>query len=142
MIPAERSRAAGGTIIALFFNSLHENFKPYKRAENNVVASTANGMTAAVLLLLSILQGGLMPKPVVATLCIVFTLVIFPAVAAFQLRSLARREAALAAMSAARGRWFRAKAAVSLTAKLSKAHAFGPPAPAATPNFAATFSTA
>ena len=40
---SERGRAAGGTIIALFFYGLYENVKPYKREENNVITSIANG---------------------------------------------------------------------------------------------------
>ena len=39
-----------------------------------------------------------MPKPTVGNLCIVISVVIFPVVAAFQLRSVKRREAALAAL--------------------------------------------
>ena len=95
---SERGRAAGGTIIALFFYGLYDNVKPYKREENNVIASIANGAIAAVMLLLTILQGELMPKPTVGNLCIVISVVIFPVIAAFQLRSIKRREAALAAL--------------------------------------------
>ena len=39
-----------------------------------------------------------MPKPTVGNLCIVISVVIFPVIAAFQLRSIKRREAALAAL--------------------------------------------
>ena len=63
-----------------------------------VIASIANGAIAVVMLLLTILQGELMPKPTVGNLCIVISVVIFPVVAAFQLRSVKRREAALAAL--------------------------------------------
>ena len=94
----ERGRAAGGTMIAFFFYGLYDNVKPYKRDETNIVASVANGVIATVMLLLTILQGELMPKPVVGNLCIVISVVIFPVVAAFQLRSVKRREAALAAL--------------------------------------------
>ena len=85
-------------MIALFLYGLYENVKPYKRDETNVIASVANGVIATVMLLLTILQGGLMPKPAVGNLCIVISVVIFPVVAAFQLRSVKRREAALAAL--------------------------------------------
>jgi hypothetical protein len=95
---SERGRAAGGTMIALFFYGLYENVKPYKRDETNVIASVANGVIAAVMLLLTILQGELMSKPVVGNLCIVISVVIFPVIAAFQLRSIKRRNAALAAL--------------------------------------------
>ena len=95
---SERGRAAGGTMIALFFYGLYENVKPYKRDETNVIASVANGVIAAVMLLLTILQGELMSKPAVGNLCIVISVVIFPVIAAFQLRSIKRRKAALAAL--------------------------------------------
>ena len=94
----ERGRAAGGTMIAFFFYGLYDNVKPYKRDETNIIASVANGVIATVMLLLTILQGELMPKPAVGNLCIVISVVIFPVVAAFQLRSVKRREAALAAL--------------------------------------------
>ena len=95
---SERGRAAGGTMIALFFYGLYENVKPYKRDETNVIASVANGVIAVVMLLLTILQGELMSKPVVGNLCIVISVVIFPVIAVFQLRSIKRRNAALAAL--------------------------------------------
>ena len=95
---SERGRAAGGTMIALFFCGLYENVKPYKHAEANVIASIANGAIAVVMLLLTILQGELMPKSTVGNLCIIISLVIFPVIAAYQLRSIKRREAALAAL--------------------------------------------
>ena len=63
---SERGRAAGGTMIAFFFYGLYENVKPYKRDETNVIASVANGVIAAVMLLLTILQGCLLytsPSP-------------------------------------------------------------------------------
>ena len=50
------------------------------------------------MLLLTILQGELMSKPAVGNLCIVTSVVIFPVIAAFQLRSIKRRKAALAAL--------------------------------------------
>ena len=95
---SERGRAAGGTMIALFFYGLYENVKPYKRDETNVIASVANGVIAAVMLLLTILQGELMPKPTVGNLCIVISVVIFPVIAAFQLRSIKRRKDTLTAL--------------------------------------------
>ena len=95
---SERGRAAGGTMIALFFYGLYENVKPYKRDETNVIASVANGVIAAVMLMLTILQGELMSKRVVGNLCIVISVVIFPVIAVFQLRSIKRRNAALAAL--------------------------------------------
>ena len=95
---SERGRAAGGTMIALFFYGLYENVKPYKRDETNVIASVANGVIAAVMLLLTILQGELMSKPVVGNLCIVISVVIFPVIAAFQLRSIKRRKDTLTAL--------------------------------------------
>ena len=85
-------------MIAFFFYGLYENVKPYTRDETNVIASIANGVIAAVMLLLTILQGELMSKPAVGTLCIVISVVIFPVIMAFQLRSIQRRKAALVAL--------------------------------------------
>ena len=47
LIP-ERNRAAGGTILALSVYALYENARPYKRAENNVIASVANAVVATL----------------------------------------------------------------------------------------------
>ena len=85
-------------MIAFFFYGLYENVKPYKRDETNVIASVANGVIAAVMLLLTILQGELMSKPAVGILSVVISIVIFPVIAIFQLRSITRRKAALAAL--------------------------------------------
>ena len=97
-------------------------------------AAVAVALAAVVLLLLTILQGGLAPRATVANLCIVISCGIFPAVAVFQIRSVWRREAALMAMSPARRHWVGAIHAVSASKALSQ--------PSSTAGFSSAFSVA
>ena len=115
-----------------------------------------------VLLLLTFLQGGMLPPRLVGWSCIVASFGMVPAIMMFQLVMIAHREAALEAMGAVRRRWFRRKrlppsSAVHPTEKASAAGlasriswlgapsfvvSDGPLRPASTPSFAATFATA
>ena len=91
VLVSEKSRASVATILAIFFYGLHENAKPFHRDENNLVASISNAMLALIFLLLTILQGRLMPKAVVASCCVVLSCVVLPIVLAFQLIRIKRR---------------------------------------------------
>ena len=91
VLVSEKSRSSVATILAIFFYGLHENAKPFHRDENNLVASISNAMLALIFLLLTILQGRLMPKAVVASCCAVLSCVVLPIVLAFQLIRIKRR---------------------------------------------------
>ena len=67
----EKSRASGAMIIAMLFFGIFSEAQPFSKSDLNIVADVSNASIAFVFVCITILQGGMMPRSLLAHACIV-----------------------------------------------------------------------
>ena len=87
----EKSRASAAMLIAMLFYGVFAEAQPFSNHSLHVVAGVSNAAIACIFACLAILQGEMMPRPLLTTGCVVLSCVVLPLLLVFQLTRTKRR---------------------------------------------------
>ncbi len=87
----EKSRASAAMLIAMLFYGVFAEAQPFSNHSLHVVAGVSNAAIACIFACLAILQGEMMPRPLLTTGCVALSWVVIPLLLVFQLVRTKRR---------------------------------------------------